>query len=99
MKQWNDLVGKKICKTKNWENVPCLEFLEVVLVYGILIDNYFQQKSEALYTLTPDKSAAYLSGLDNYFLCNPFMGKSMHVGDHACKRADMLITNNNTIRQ
>lgn len=99
MKQWNYLVGKKICKTKNWENVPCLEFIEVVLVYGILIDNYYQQKYEVLYTLTPDKSVAYLLGLGNYFLCNLFLGKSMHVGDHACKREDMLITNNNTITQ
>ena len=31
-------------KTKNWENVPSLEVVEVVLVQCNLVDNKYQQK-------------------------------------------------------
>ena len=51
---------KIIDKTKNWENVPSLEVAEVVLVQHNLVDNQWQQKSEVLYTFTPNKSYAYL---------------------------------------
>ena len=46
-------------KTKNGENVPSLEVVEVVLAHN-LVDNEYQQKSEVLYTFTPNKSYAYL---------------------------------------
>ena len=39
---------KLIGKTKNGENVPSLEVVEVVLVQGNLVDNQYQQKSEVL---------------------------------------------------
>ena len=39
-------------KTKNGENVPSLEIGEAVLVQCNLVDNQYQQKSEALYTFT-----------------------------------------------
>ena len=48
---------KLIDKTKNGEKVPSLE---VVLVKCNLVDNRYQQKSEVLYTFTPNKSYAYL---------------------------------------
>ena len=51
---------KIIDKTKNWENVPSLEVAEVALVQHNLVDNQWQQKSEVLYTFTPNKSYAYL---------------------------------------
>ena len=49
-----------IDKTKNGENVPSLEVVEVVLGQCNLVDNQHQQKSEVLYTFTPNKSYAYL---------------------------------------
>ena len=39
---------KLIGKTKNGEKVPSLEVVEVVLVQYNLVDNQYQQKSEAL---------------------------------------------------
>ena len=39
--------------TKNGENVPSLEVVKVVLVQCNLVDNQYQQKSEASYTFTP----------------------------------------------
>ena len=47
---------KLIEKTKNGEKVPKLEVVEVVLVQCNLVDNKSQQKSEVLYTFTPNKS-------------------------------------------
>ena len=61
------LVGitkKLIDKTKNWEKVPSLEVVEVVLVQCNLVDNQYQQKSEILYTSTPNKSYAYLLNVE-----------------------------------
>ena len=46
-------------KTKNGENLPSLEVVEVVLVQCHLVDNRYQQKSEVLYTFTPNKSYAF----------------------------------------
>ena len=45
-------IRKLIVQTKNWEKVPSLKVVEVVLV----LDNQYQQKSEVLYTFTPNKS-------------------------------------------
>ena len=39
-----------IDKTKNVENVPSLEVAKVVLVQCNLVENQYQQKSEALHT-------------------------------------------------
>ena len=51
---------KLIDKIKNGENIPNFEVDEVVLVQRNLVDNQYQQKSEVLYTFTPNKSYAYL---------------------------------------
>ena len=45
-------IRKLIVQTKNWEKVPSLKVVEVVLV----LDNQYQQKSEVLYTFTPNTS-------------------------------------------
>ena len=45
-------IRKLIVQTKNWEKVPSLKVVKVVLV----LDNQYQQKSEVLYTFTPNKS-------------------------------------------
>ena len=49
-----------ISKTKSGEKVPSLEVAEVDLVHCNLVDNQYQQKSEVLYTFTPNKSYIYL---------------------------------------
>ena len=55
---------KLIYKTKNGENLPSLEVVEVVLVQCNLVDNQYQKKSEVLYTYTPNKSYAYLINVE-----------------------------------
>ena len=55
---------KLIDKTKNGENVPSFEVVEVVLVQCNLVDNQYQQKSEVLYTFTPNKSYAYFLNVE-----------------------------------
>ena len=51
-------------KTKNEENVQILEVVEVVLIQCNLVDNQYQQTSEALYTFTPNKSCTYLLNVE-----------------------------------
>ena len=55
-----DSTNNLIDKPKNDEIIPSLEVTEVVLVQCSLVDNKYQQKSEALYTFTPNKSYSYL---------------------------------------
>ena len=52
---------KLIDKTKDRENVPSLEVVEVVLVQCNLADN----QSEVLYTFTLNKSYAYLLNVES----------------------------------
>ena len=51
---------KLIDKTRNGENVPSLEVVEVGLVQCNLVDHQYQHKTEVLYTFTPNKSYASL---------------------------------------
>ena len=51
-------------KTKNGENIPGLEVVEVVLIQCNLVDNQYQQMSEILCTFTPNKSYAYLLNVE-----------------------------------
>ena len=60
----NKKKDKLIDKIKNGENVPSLEVVVVVLVQCNLVDNQYQQKSEVLYTFTPNKSYAYLLNVE-----------------------------------
>ena len=46
---------------KKGEGVPTLEVFEVFLVQCNLIDNKYQQKSQLLYSFTPNKPYAYLN--------------------------------------
>ena len=52
---------KLIDKTKDRENMPSLEVVEVVLVHCNLADN----QSEVLYTFTLNKSYAYLLNVES----------------------------------
>ena len=54
---------KLIDQTKNGEKLLSLEVVEVVLAHN-LVDNEYQQKSEVLYTFTPNKSYAYLLNVE-----------------------------------
>ena len=45
----------KITKDKNGEDVPNLEFVELVLVHCNLVNNDYQQDSRILYTFVPNK--------------------------------------------
>ena len=45
---------------ENGENIHSLQAVEVVLVQYNLVDNQYRQKTEVLYTFTPNKSYAYL---------------------------------------
>ena len=42
--------------TKNGENVPHLEVVELVLVHSSLVNNDYQQDSRILYTFVPNKT-------------------------------------------
>ena len=55
---------KLIDKTNNGENIPNPEVVEVVLVQHNLVDNLYQQKSEVLYTFSPNKSYACLLNVE-----------------------------------
>ena len=61
-KSWNkETIWQHQKKEKeNADNVLNLEVVQVVLVQFNLVDNKYQQKSEALYTFTPNKYYAYL---------------------------------------
>ena len=55
---------KLIGKTKNWENVPSLEVVEMVSFKCNCVDNQYQQKSEVLYASMPNKYYAYLLNVE-----------------------------------
>ena len=43
---------KVVDKIKIAEKIPCLEAVQVALLYRDLVDNQYQQKSKVLYTFT-----------------------------------------------
>ena len=55
------LMGKK----ENGEKLLSLEVVQVVLVQCALVDYQYQQKSEVLETVTPNKSYAYLLNVES----------------------------------
>ena len=59
-----DSTKKIIEKTKNDDNIPTLEVIEVVLVQCNLVNNQYQQKSEVLYIFYLNKSYVYLAMLN-----------------------------------
>ena len=50
----------KITKDENDENVPYLEFTEVVLIHCNVVNNSYQKNSRVLYTFVPNKSFGQL---------------------------------------
>ena len=55
---------KLIDKTEMREKVPSFAVVELVLDQCNLVNNQYQQKTEALYTFTPNKSYAYLLNVE-----------------------------------
>ena len=49
-------IKKLIDKTKNGENVPSLEVVEIVLVQCNIVHNQYQRKSKVSYTFIHNKS-------------------------------------------
>ena len=50
----------KINKNENGENVPHFEITEIVLLYHIIVNNYYQHDSRVLYTFVSSKSFGQL---------------------------------------
>ena len=59
-----DSIRKLMDKITNGENVLNLEVVELVLDQFNLVNNQYQQKSEVLYTLTPNESYFYLLNVE-----------------------------------
>ena len=51
---------RKISKNENGENMPYLEFTEVVVIHCNFVNNSYQQNSRVLYTFVPNKSFGQL---------------------------------------
>ena len=51
---------KDVCQDKDGEDVPKLEFVEVVLVHCNLVNNSSYQASKALFTFVPNKQFGQL---------------------------------------
>ena len=58
------LIQCQIFKTKNGENEPSLDIIEVVSVQCNLVDNQYKKKSEVLHIFVPNKSCAYLLNVE-----------------------------------
>ena len=48
-------IKKDVDQDKDGENVPKLEFVEVVLVHCHLVNNNYQQASKVFFTFAPNK--------------------------------------------
>ena len=46
----------KVTKDKDYENLPYLEIMEVLLIHCNIVNNDYQQDSKVLYTFIPDTS-------------------------------------------
>ena len=57
-----------IDQDKDGENVPKLEFVEVVLVHYSLVNNSYQQASKVLFTFVLNKQFAQLINISPYLL-------------------------------
>ena len=51
-----DSIKNNITKSKNGENVPCLETTEFVLIHCNVVNNIYQQNSRVSYTFFPNTS-------------------------------------------
>ena len=59
---------KDVDKDKDGEDVPKLEFVEVVLVHCNLVNNTYQQASKVLFTFVPNKQFGQLITISPHIL-------------------------------
>ena len=59
---------KDVDKNKDWEDVPKLESVEVVLVHCNLVNNSYQQASKVLFTFVPNKQFGQLITFSSHSL-------------------------------
>ena len=59
---------KDVDKDKDWEDVPNLESVEVVLVHCNLVNNIYQQASKVLFTFVPNKQFGQLITIETHVL-------------------------------
>ena len=59
---------KYIDKDKDWEDVPNLESVEVVLVHSNLVNNSYQQASKVLFSFVPNKQFGQLKTIELHVL-------------------------------
>ena len=59
---------KDVDKDKDWEDVPNLESVEVVLVHCNLVNNIYQQASKVLFTFVPNKQFGQLITIEPHVL-------------------------------
>ena len=59
---------KVIDRDKNGENVPKLEFVDVILMHYNVVNNSYQQASKVLFTFVPDKQFGQLITIATYSL-------------------------------
>ena len=59
---------KDVDSDKNSEDVPKLESVEVVLVHCKLVKNYYQHKSNALFSFAPNKQIGQLLNISPHSL-------------------------------
>ena len=57
---------KVVDKDKNWENVPKLESVEVVLVHCNLVKNDYQYASKVLFSFAPNKKFGNLLNISSH---------------------------------
>ena len=71
----------KITKDRNGQNVPNLEFTEVVLVHCNIVNNDYQQDSRDLYTFIPNKSLRQLLDISskNLIFSKTFNSEFSHI--------------------
>ena len=71
----------KTTKDENGENVPHLDFTEIVLIHCDLLNNDYQQDSRVLYTFVPNKSFGQLSNISpkNFIFLKTFNSEFLYV--------------------
>ena len=71
----------KTTKDENGENVPHLDFTEIVLIHCDFVNNDYQQDSRVLYIFVPNKSFGQLSNISpkNFIFLKTFNSEFLYI--------------------
>ena len=71
----------KTTKDENGENVPHLDFTEIVLIHCDFVNNDYQQDSRVLYIFVPNKSFGHLSNISpkNFIFLKTFNSEFLYI--------------------